>query len=113
MHLGRLFHVAYAVAAFSGALIIGSCGRPVVLVHAQASDYAQATQLAVNTKLIDQMAAEQTETNKRMDAIDARINELSDRVSEISGAGAAILVILGVLQILGLIQTRQAAKGVT
>ena len=111
MYLGHTFHIAYAVAAFAGALLIGSCGHFPPPVHAQATDYAQATQLAVNTKLIDQMAAGQVEINKRMDGIESRLNDISDRVSTIQGAGAAILVVLGALQILGLIQTRQANKG--
>ena len=115
VHLTHVCKWAYAVAALTGALIIGSCGT---LIHARAaetagSDYALATQVAVNTKLTDQMQAGQIETGRRMDGIDTRLNEISDRVSTIQGAGAALLVVLGALQILGLIQTRQATKAAT
>jgi hypothetical protein len=109
VHLSHVFKTAYAVAALTGAFIIGSCGK-IIPVHA-AEDYALETQVAVNSKIVDQMAAGQVEINRRMDGIDTRLNEISDRVSTIQGAGAAILVVLGALQILGLIQTRQANKG--
>jgi hypothetical protein len=45
-----------------------------------------------------------------MDAFDMRENEMSTDISRMQGAGGAILVVLGVLNILGLIQARQIKK---
>ena len=111
MNLSHLFRLAYMIAAFAGALIIGSCGsRHHVHAAETQPDYALQTQVAVTAKLTDQVAAGQIEIGRRMDGIDGRLNEISDRVSTIQGAGAAILLVLGALQILGLIQGK--SKGI-
>lgn len=113
MHLANLFRIAYSVVALAGAMMIGSCGDSIhpKRVHAQTEpDYALQTAVAVNSKLTDQLETDQTSLNARMDAFDMRENEMSTDISRMQGAGGAILVVLGVLNILGLIQARQIKK---
>src|SRR5580704_15443935 len=81
MHLERLFRTAYAISAFTGAVVIGSYGT-VIPVHASDTPpYAVETQVAVNAKLVDQLAVTQVEIQHRMDGLDTRQNDISDRVS--------------------------------
>ncbi|MDR3426095.1 hypothetical protein [Silvimonas sp.] len=110
MYLTQIFRLAYIGTAFAGAIVIGACGGTYPpAVHAQ--DSTLATQVAVNTQLTDQVQAAQGEINRRMDNEDVRLNAMSDSLATIKGAGGSFFVILGVLQILGFIQTgRQSNK---
>src|SRR5260370_26104625 len=92
--LVRRLKMMYAVTALGGALLLRACGGHIAV-------YAQSvTPEGMQIRIEDQI-------NRHLEATDARINALSDKISVIQGVGTGVLGVLGVLQILGLVAGRR------
>jgi hypothetical protein len=66
--------------------------------------YSLRTDTAINSKLIDREEAKTSAIETHLEATDARVQADGNRISAWEGGAAAAVAILGVLQILGLVQ---------
>jgi len=103
----RGLRILYAFSAFSGALILHSCGGSGQFVFAQTN--AQPGFLQGQGQGYSSEAADRRDRAIENNA--ARIDALDERVSTIQGIGSGALGVLGVLQLMGLIASAKVIRG--
>ena len=66
--------------------------------------YSLRTDTAINSKLIDRQEEKTSAIERHLDATDARVQADSNRIATWEGGAGASVAILGILQVLGLVQ---------
>lgn len=115
MKFARYVRMLCAVTAIWGAVVLHSLDKhPVVYaqIYNQPDIYSLKARIDVDSSLIDQMKEKQGQIDRHLEAQDIRLNDLNDKTAHIQGVGAGLLGTVGVLEIVGLIATSKAAKGI-
>ncbi len=98
--LATCFQTAYAMVAFSGALLM-QASAPLTTVQAQVRN---------NDAMEHRWEMKSQQVDRHLESTDARIQELSDRVATMQGMGTGAFAVLTALQILGIIASAKAPK---
>jgi hypothetical protein len=110
--VSKLLRVVYSLVAFTGSLMLHNIGHGFV-VYAQ--DQTQAIQTyrgaEQDGRQWDRHDEKEKEIDEHIRTTDGRLAEVSDKVSMITGVGATVVALLGILNLLGFIKPQRGETG--
>lgn len=92
--VSKVARILYIIVAFTASWLTSPIGPSVL---------AQSHQPKQGTDEGQMIISQQSDAAKRLGALEVRVNEISDSVSNMRGIGSGALGVLGVLQIVGMV----------